>query len=314
MQKYIPIALKDHYRQEGVTTCLLSRIMPKSGVLEAYTNLDVDIGYDPAAYDPGNTGDDWGYAVHLASNGGATMAQLQAASSLTVDNTDVTFLPGTESISVERALSGYYDNADIRIYRINYDDTSMGHECIAVGKLGNCKVSNKIAIVEFRSLTQQLIQPDVRLYQITCEHKFGSPRCGKAFTWELGTVTSVDPANSTKLFGSDVAFSGLVDDFYVPGVIEWLTGDNAEKQMEVEQNTGSTFLLSLPMLFGIQVGDTFRVRQDCSKIWDDAEHGCIYHYDATNRAKKFGGYPDIPVADGGVAMIPGGQVGAREET
>lgn len=310
LKKYIPSVLLDHYRQDAVTLCLLTRIRKKDGTLQGYTDLDIDVTYDPATYDPGGTGDDWGSLVHKASNGGAFLSQLQQAANLTVDNAEVSLLPGTESLSVEQALAGEYDNADVRFYRVNYADLSMGHECVDVGKLGNCRVSGQVAIVEYRSLTQQLKQPDSRLYLINCEHKFAGPRCGKTPTWVDGEVTAVDPVNALRIFGSDVS---ATDGFYVPGVIEWLTGDNAPRQMEVDQNTGGTFALALPMLFPIQIGDTFRVRQDCSKVWGDAEHGCIYHYDAATRALKFGGYPDIPVADGGVAMIPGAQVGARED-
>lgn len=308
--KFIPPRLAAHYRQDAVTVCLLTRIKCKDGTIEGYTDLDVDVPYDPAAYDPGDTGDDWGLLDHLASNGGASLSQLQTSANLTVDNAEVKLLPGTESISVERALSGFYDNADVRFYRVNYMDTSMGHECFATGKLGNCRISNGVAVIEYRSLTQQLKQPDSRLYSIPCEHVFGSPKCGKEFTWTDGEVTAVDPASALRVFGTNLA---PTDDFYNPGVIEWLTGSNAPKQMEIEQNTGGTFALSLPMLFEIQIGDTFRVRQDCSKWWGDAEHGCAYHYDAPTRSKKFGGYPDIPVADGGVAMVPGGQVGGLED-
>jgi uncharacterized phage protein (TIGR02218 family) len=310
LKKFIPPLLLEHYQQDAVTVCLLTRIRLKDGTLQGYTDLDVDVPYDPAAYDPGGTGDDWGPLNHLASNGGAFLAQLQAAANLTVDNSEVTLLPGTESISVEQALSGFYDNADVRFYRVNYMDASMGHECVATGKLGNCRISGQVAIVEYRSLTQQLKQPDSRLYTIPCEHVFGSPKCGKAFTWTEGEVTAVDPANALRIFGTDLTPD---DDFYNPGVIEWLTGANAKQQKEIEQNTAGTFALSLPMLFAIEIGDTFRVRQDCSKWWGDTEHGCAYHYDAATRSQKFGGYPDIPVADGGVAMIPGGQVGARED-
>lgn len=310
LKKFIPPDLLAHYRGDALTTCLLTRIRLKDGTLQGYTDLDVDVTYDPATYDPGNTGDDWGPLVHKASNGGAFLSQLQSAADLSVDNYEVTLLPGTESISVEQALSGLYDNADVRVYRVNYMDTSMGHEHYAAGKLGNCKVSGQVAIVEGRSLTQQLKQPESRQYSILCDLTYGSPRCGKSFTWTSGTVTSVDWTNALRIFGSDVS---ATDNFYVPGVVEWLTGDNALIEKEVGQNTGGTFALALPMMFPIQIGDTFRVRQDCSKIWDDAEHGCIYHYDAATRKLKFEGYPDIPVADGGAAMVPGGQVGARED-
>lgn len=308
--KYIPIQLLDHYQQEALTTCRITRVLCKDGTLLGFTDLDVDVPYDPAAFDPGGTGDDWGFLVHKASSG-AVLQQLNTAANLSVDNTNFQILPGTDSLSVEQALNGFFDLAQVRVYRLNYLDTGMGHECVAVGQLGQTTISQNIAIVEYRSLTDLLKQPESDLYSIVCAHKFGdAPFCPKPFDWTNGTVNAVDPADALRVFADSTLTPD--DNFYVPGVVEWLTGDNAGRQMEVDQNTAGTFALALPMNYAIQLGDTFRVRQDCSKIWQDGDNGCLYHW-ADERFKYFGGFPDIPVADGGVAMIPGGQVGAREE-
>ena len=101
--------------------------------------------------------------------------------------------------------------------------------------------------------------------------------------------------------------AGCGMDYYALGVVEWLTGANAGAQMEVDSNTGGAFNLSLPMAYAVAVGDTFRVRKDCNKVWDDASNGCSFHWGA-DRANHFRGFPDIPVADGGASMIPGAQI------
>lgn len=310
IQKYIPIQLQSHYDGAGQTTCLITRILCKDGTLKGYTNLDVNVLYDPAAYDPGGTGDSWGLLEHTADNGGFSFARMESSADLSVDNTELKFLPGTRSITPQEILSGIFDLAEVRIYRVNYMDLSMGHECVAVGQLGNAKVADNFAYVEFRSLTDLLKQPQADLYTIPCGHKFGvAPKCPKAFAWTSGTVTHVDPDETLRIF-ADAALTPD-NNFYVPGVLEWLTGDNAGKEMEIDQNTAGTFALSLPLGFAIQVGDTFRVRQDCSKLWDDDEHGCLYHWE-DERWKYFGGFPDIPIADAGAAMVPGSQVGSRD--
>jgi uncharacterized phage protein (TIGR02218 family) len=308
IQKSIPIDLQSHYDGDALTLCLLTRIMCKDGTLLGYTDLDVNVLYDPAAYDPGGTGDDWGLLDHTADTGGFSLARLEAAADLSVDNSELKFLPGTGGITSEQILSGIFDLAEVRIYRVNYSDLSMGHECVAVGQMGSARVADNFAYVEYRSLTDLLKQPEAELVTITCPHVFGSAECPKAFTWVEGTVTAVDPTDSQRIFGDSALTPD--DDFYVPGVVEWLTGANAGSQDDIDQNTAGTFALSLPSKFPIQIGDTFRVRQDCSKIWDDDEHGCRHHWGA-DWEKYYGGFPDIPVADGGNAMIPGAQINVR---
>ena len=308
IQKFIPPRLQDHYDGDALTVCLLTRILCKDGTLYGYTDLDVGVYYDPATYDPGGTGDDWGPLEHTADTGGFSLARLEAAADLSVDNSELKFLPGTGGITAEQILSGLFDLADVRIYRVNYMDLTMGHECVAVGQMGNARVAENFAYVEYRSLTDLLKQPEVDLFTITCPHVFGSAECPHELVWTNGTVTAVDPTDSQRIFGD----TGLTpeDDFYVPGVVEWLTGANAGSQDDIDQNTAGTFALSLPSKFPIQIGDTFRVRQDCSKVWGDADRGCLYHW-GDDRFKWFGGFPDIPVADGGNAMVPGAQINAK---
>jgi len=301
LKKYIPAQLQAHYDGEAVTVCHLMRIRTKTGHLYGFADLDIAVRYDPSVYDPGGTGDDWGALEHAALNGGFSLSRIEAAANLSVDNAEMTILPGDDSITPQQLTAGFLDSADVRIYRVNYMDLSMGHECIAVGKLGQTKVSENFGSLEFLSLTSQLKQPEAELQTIPCRHIFGGPGCPKAYTWVDGEVLAVDGDEPHRIFGSDLTPE---DDEYVPGVVEWVTGNNAGIQMDVEQNTSGTFALLLPMGYRVQIGDTFRVRRDCNKIWKGADKGCTFHWGADDYL-YFGGFPHIPVADGGAAMIPG---------
>src|SRR5690606_13410402 len=96
------------------------------------------------------------------------------------------------------------------------------------------------------------------------------------------------------------------DGTYLIGVVQWVTGANAGAEMETSGNTAGAIDLALPMDYAIQVGDTGRIRKDCNKEWDDADHGCLFHW-ADDRADYFGGFPHIPIADGGASQVPGAQ-------
>lgn len=310
MGKQIPVSLQAEYDSDATTTCLLSRVRCRDGDLFGFTDLDVDLIYNPATVDPGGTGDDWGSLTHTAENGGFSLASLDMAADLSVDNTELSIVPSDTGLTEQVLLAGKFDGAEVRIYRVNYLDLSMGHECVAAGRLGNTRVSENVGFVEFLSLTDLLKEPEVDLWTIACPKKLGSAThngstgCPKAFTWTNFTVTSVDGLEPARKFGTGIA---PADDYYRIGVVEMLTGDNAGAQMDVDGNTGGAFELALELAYPNQVGDTGRVRKDCSKEWDDADNGCLFHW-PTERALYFGGFPDIPVADGGTSLIPGAEL------
>lgn len=296
--KSIPVALQSHLDGDATTLCLLTRIACKDGTVIGFADLDVDIAYD----------DGDGTVTYEAENGGLAPQRLQASSDLTVDNTELQGWVSSSGITEAQIRAGLFDYAQVRIYRVNYMDTSQGHEIVATGTAGETVFSANGWKTEFRSLVQQLRQPISKLYSLTCRAKFGDAQCGKSFTWVSGTVTSVG-VETDRLFDSGV--SGA-DDLYNLGVVEWLTGDNAGGQMEVDDFGSGEFVLSLAMPYAIQVGDTFRVRKDCNKEWDDASNGCLFHW-AGDRALHFRGEPHIPVADGGASMIPGTEIGSDDE-
>lgn len=304
--KQIPIALQAHYDGPSTTTCLLLRILTKSGDLLGFTNLDVDVTYNPATVDPHSTGDDWGSAVHRADNG-FTPERLQATADMSVDNTDLQGWVSVSGITENQIRAGLFDYAQVRAYRVNYMDLTQGHELVMSGTCGETVFSRSGWKTEFRSLIQQLKQPMAQLYSLTCTAQFGDARCGKALVWAGPyTVTSVDGLEPDRIFTATAMAEA--DGFYEPGVVEWVTGDNAGAQMEVDENTSDEVTLSLPMPSVVTVGDTFRIRQDCNKR--DRERNGVSGdcKDKHNNLVNFRGQPDIPIADGGTLMVPGAHI------
>lgn len=308
--KTIPAAVLSHLAEDATTLCRLLRIRTKSGTVIGFTNLDVDIIFDDGDGD-----------VTYWSSYGFVPSRFQASADMAVDNAEFEGVLNDLGITEQQIAAGLFDMARFHVYEINYMDPVAGEfHWVSSGRLGATRFSQGMWITESRSLTQLLKQTLSRLYSLTCRARFGSfplgtgggvfeerfP-CGKAFTWVGGTVTSVG-ANPRRVF-TDTALT-QADNYFMDGVVEWLTGNNAGAQMEVDSHASDTLTLALQMPYAIQVGDTFRVRKDCSKQWDDADNGCLFHWGA-DRKDHFRGEPHIPVADGGANMVPGAQVTRR---
>jgi uncharacterized phage protein (TIGR02218 family) len=306
--KSIPIALQAHYDEDACTTCQLTRVETKDGTVYGFTDLDADVIYD----------DGDGSVTYRAENG-FTPSRQQASADIAVDNAELAGIVSDTGITMQQIRAGLFDYARVRIYRVNYMDLTHGHEIIATGTAGETRFSDSGFRVEFRSLTQQLKQPLSPGYSLTCRARHGSMPigtddgsfeeahpCGKALVWHAGTITSLG-SNAKRIFiASALAQTG---DYFSPGVVKITSGPNAGAEMEVDSYDGATktITLALPLAYALTPTTTFDIRQDCSKVHDDADHGCLYHWGA-DWIYHFQGEPDIPVSDGGANMIPGAQI------
>ena len=285
--KTIPVALQAHYDGDATTTAYLCRMQCKDGTVLGFTSLDADLTYDDGA----------GEVLYRADNG-FEADRMQQSSDLSVGNTDLHGWLADTGITEQQIRAGFFDYARIRIYRVNYLDLPAGHEIIAAGTAGETKFGGQGWSIEFRSLRQQLKQPICKLYSRTCRAKFGDAQCKKAFVWHAGTVSSVDGIEGDRLFSA--AALAQAKGYFVPGVVEWLTGQNAGFHMEVDGFEAGAVSLAFALHYPIAVGDTFRVRQDCAKTFEM----CKERFD---NILNFRGEHLIPT-DGGQSMIPGAQI------
>lgn len=255
--------------------CRLLKIMPLTGDPFGITSLNRVVRYDD------NSGD--GEIAYCARYGFDPSA-IAASAGTAIDNAEFTALLGVPDaydawgITDEMIDSGYLDGARFIQYMVDYSQLVPGrHIEVHSGKLGQMRVPRKgMVIGECRDRMQQLAQHSVcQKDSLTCRNTLGVNKNGVGCfadvdaEWVTFTVTSVSEAD--REFASDELTQG--DDHFVPGKVEWLTGDNAGRGAEVEEFAGGVVSLAHITRGLIHVGDTGRIRPDCTKI-KDGPRGC----------------------------------------
>ena len=294
--------LQLHTKGTGTTLCTLLRITTAPGLTFGITTLDQDVEYD-----------DGDGVVNYWAAVGMDQTAVENSADLNVDNSEATvILTGATPFSPEAIEAGALDYASYIMYRVNWQDLTTGrHIEMSSGTTGAVEVKDGIeGTIELRGLPQMLKQNIIELYSLTCRARFGGGSygdtlfmCGFDATtlWQNHTVTGVGTEVDREFTADSApAVSGPMGPLdFVPGLIEWLTGDNVETTTETDEVIGAEIKLRLGTTFDIQVGDTFKIRPDCDKSWDQ----CRNDYD---NGLNFRGEPLIPVGDEGSAQTPGG--------
>jgi uncharacterized phage protein (TIGR02218 family) len=274
-----------------------------------FTLLDADVTYTPSVAIG---------SITFKARTGMEMMAYQSSSDLSVDNSEAnTLLPVAgfplEGITQQQIDSGALDGVKFCVLRINYADHSQGAEVIAGGRIGEVRQKvGGLTVMELRSLAQLLKQSIVELDSLTCRAKFGSQvgderyPCGFDLTdeWVDGVVVSV--SESDRVF-TDTSLT-QDDDYFAPGLLEWLTGDNVGQQIEVDTFAAGVVSLKFPTVSDIADGDTYRIRRQCGKHYTG--HNSCETFWGAQRTLHFRGEPWIPVGAGGQLQTPGAAIGA----
>jgi hypothetical protein len=321
----IPIALQAHLDTGMTTVTQLIRIDP---VTEGYAPFGISLLDKDVVYDDGD-----GPITYLAAIG-MVPASLETSLDMTVDNTEVQSLVPEFDLPISEAdiVAGVYDFAKMTIYLVNYESLSDGHVVLGYGSTGQMRVEQGLSFwTEYTALSKQLKQSIVEKDSLTCRAIFGSQPlgspanssgefpvmqrfpCGKdvepLFTGPQA-VTAVDLE-----FNQGFTASGLGQpaNVYVPGMLEWLSGANEGRSHEVEtQSAGGHIEMTFQTMFPIEIGDTFRIRPDCTK-WFEGANGCKAHWNDISDTEwrlHYRGEPLIPVSDADAINTPGATVGA----
>ena len=312
--RFIPPQLQQHKNSDATTLTTLLRFESTSGKIVGFTTLDQDLTYD----------DGRGPLVYRAPIG-FQPASIYEALGFEVDNTETQHLLVPEydlEISEFEVNAGVWDYAEFDMYEVNYEDLSQGHSILKHGTVGQVRSKDGLQMFgELRGLTAQLRKPVVEVDSRTCRAIFGSQAgdpgvrfpCGfdAESLWEAGEVEEVGVEVFYTFSDSTATTSSADDGFFVPGLVQWLTGSNAGLTMEIDSYDGSTgtFTLRHPLPYAIEPGDTYRRRRDCSKYFEDSSKGCAFWF-GNQRGLHFRGEPFIPVADIGSLTTPGAGTGS----
>jgi uncharacterized phage protein (TIGR02218 family) len=275
---------------QGATTTLayLWKVTRQDAQVFGFTSLDRDLLYAGVTY---------------KANGAWSASNVAQDTRLSVGNLEITGYLSGDAITHADAEAGVWDHATVQLWRVNYTSLADGHEVVAVGELGEVRLSDGQMVVELRGFLQKLQNEQGRVFLPTCDAALGDSRCtidvtGTGTLLTSGTVTSVTSRAVFSASGLSTG-SGTADDYYRFGLVSWLTGANSGRRMEVKEytGTGGVVELQLPMVSPIAGGDTFSVYPGCDKT-------AVTCKAKFSNLANFRGFPTIP---GVSKLLSGGQ-------
>lgn len=254
------------------------KITRRDTVVEGYTSHDKDLTVG---------------GVDYLSSAGYAPSAVERGSSMQADNQQVIGIIDADSLSADDLRSGIYNGARVEVLLVDWS-TSTQVTKLLVGNFGSVKIEGGQYSVDMHSIEAELAKPIGRTYGLRCDAELGDTRCGYSLSADSGTVASVTTAKRVFV---DTGRSEA-DDYYTGGKVEWLTGANAGRVMDVKRYTLGTQTIELfePMASDISAGDTYEISRGCDKTLETCR-------DTFDNTVNFRGYPYIP----GVSDLVAGQ-------
>jgi uncharacterized phage protein (TIGR02218 family) len=227
---------------------------------------------------------------------GVIASDISQSASLDTDNYEITG-PIGEDVTLAHVLGGKYDRARARMFQINWAHPEYGAIKLLAGNVASARVEGGKFILEIRSDMDRFNQTVGRVLANNCDADFGDARCGATVTSIVGTVTAV-----TDAMRFTVSFSGsYANDFFNLGTVTPLTGANSGGlPVEiVDWTSGGAIELFTPLIATPVIGDTFTIKNGCSKARKSDTVGvptCLTY----NNVVNFRGFPENPRKRSGV--------------
>jgi uncharacterized phage protein (TIGR02218 family) len=271
----------------GVTTlCRCWRVTRSDGVVLGFTDHDRTLSFGGDDYEPTSGFD----ASEDVSATGFAVGGMEASGALSSDRLDADDL-----------ASGRYDNAEVRIYLVNWSTPSERH-LLRVGHIGEVTREDGAFRAEVRGLAAGLDETKGRAFRPTCDADLGDSRCGvdlddPAFK-ATGAVTAVSDRRQFTVSGLG-AFDAC---WFDRGRFIWTSGANGGRGAEVRSHrkqASVTVELWQPTYFEIEVGDAFTIQAGCDKRFET----CLQKFDNTI---NFRGFPHMPGNDFALSYVRAG--------
>lgn len=273
MTKVVPAGLLSNYHSDSPTVAWAIKITRTDDAVYGWTSADRDATIDAVIYE---------------SAPGLSVASFASSAGLAVDNSELTVLADDTIITRADIIAGRWNNAAYLLFKYDWTDVSAGEEVISAGFLGELHPRSGAYVAELRALQQYLQQPVGAASTKTCRARLGDAMCMVDLGgWtETGTITSV---TSKQVFTDSSRTEA--DDYFGEGILTWTAGLNTGLSQKVKTYASDTFTLSLPMIFDVQIGDTYSVIAGCRKRLDE---DCAAKF---SNELNFQGEPHRPTVD-----------------
>ena len=156
------MTLQSHLATGATTVCRCWAVYRKDGVVLGFTDHDLDL---------------WFEGVLFRAGSGLSSGALAQATGLAVDNAEAVGALSDASVSEADLRAGRYDEAEVRLWLVNWADTSERRLQFR-GSLGEVSCAAGQFRAELRGLTEALNRPHRRVYQRDCGAVLGDRRCG----------------------------------------------------------------------------------------------------------------------------------------
>lgn len=206
------------------------------------------------------------------------------------DSFKISNIISSDLISANDILSGNYSNAEIEIFLLNGLNLNQGKVSLLKGKVSDIEYKDNIFIAKVIGLKNELNKEIGDVYTPLCRASFCGEKCklNKNNFIFNGVISSVKD-NST-FSTTDSVIISKANGYFENGVIEFKSGNNIGKKMEIKQFNSGNFILSIELPYILNIGDEFNVMAGCDKIFET----CC---DKFNNAINFRGEPHLPGID-----------------
>jgi uncharacterized phage protein (TIGR02218 family) len=268
--KNISSDLQAHLDSGATTLCNVWKLTRADGTVFGFTDHDRDLTIETLLYE---------------AAAGFTASAVESSSGLAVDNLDILGGLRSDRLSAEALVAGLYDDAEVEIWRVNWQDVSQ-RVLLRKGNLGEVSRGATGFTAELRGLAHRLNQPVGRIYQYGCDADLGDVHCGVALVATSATVTAASDNRVLTLSGLEA----FASDWFARGRLTFASGANAGAVMEVKRHKGAIVELWQAMSLAVSAGDAVQLMPGCDKQF------------ATCREKfgnglNFRGFPHMPGND-----------------
>lgn len=202
--------------------------------------------------------------LDLEPSNAINVSSIARSMGMAVDNLEAEIVAFDDVLPKLDLLEGRWDGARFYIFQFNWSTPGAGVIPWIAGKFGNSTPKLGSYVIELRDLRQDLQNDVTRVTQANCDYRFGDPA---TCTVDLGphTYTAAVTAAASGYQFTAAALVNPAGDF-TEGEVIWLTGINAGLRAKVRlSEAAGVITLALPMLRGIEVGDTFDIVRGCLK-------------------------------------------------
>lgn len=265
-------ALAAHIAGETTTLATCWKVSRKDGLVLGFTDHDQDLTVESVLYQ---------------ASTGYTRSAIHAIADLSVDNLDIQSALNSDTLSADDLRDGLWDGAEVEIFFVNWQNLGQGKIILKRGTIGQVELQDNIFKAELRGLTQALQQQIVELYTPDCRADLGDSRCTVNLT--ALTATGAVTAASDR-YGFTDSSRSEADGYWNGGLVQWTSGANTGRKMEIGTFAGGVFSLFLPMSADIEIGDAYSMTPGCDKSFATCKN-------RFNNAANFRGEPYVPGTD-----------------